>query len=268
MNCESVVRMIDDFVYDELNQRDRSQIEEHLARCPSCARELRKQPALERDVRRALAAQVRPLYISADTGSRIVQASEESLNRAGRARRTMLTVRVVSGALAVLLVAVGILALLGRIPVPTNFKSVSLIPAKRLPSAEPELDAVLGANRPHPQMETPTLSLLEASMLIEPRDLHARQPFTITIYVQSDLPEPMDTMDLDLEILGPTGSYRFELSFSGPLPAEGTSVFRVTPALLARPCEERYLVSPTEIFSVPGAYTIRATLLNPVVVSD
>lgn len=268
MNCESVVRLIDDFLYDELNQRDRSQIEEHLARCPGCTRELRKQPALERDVRRALAAQVRPLYISADVSSRIVRAAEESLGRAGRARRTMLTVRVVSGALAALLVAIGVLALLGRIPVPSNLASVSLAPAKRLPSAEPGLESVLGADRPRPQMETPALSQLEASMLIEPRDLHAREPFTITVYVQSDLPEPMDTMDFDLEVFGPQSSYRFELAFSGPLPAEGTSVFRITPALLTRPCEERYLMSPTDIFSVPGAYTIRVTLLHPVVVSD
>jgi hypothetical protein len=75
-------------------------------------------------------------------------------------------------------------------------------------------------------------------------------------------------MHLDLDIDGPTGSYRFGLSFRGPLPAEGMSIFRVTPELLAKPCEERYLMSPTDIFSVPGAYTIRATLLNPVVVSD
>ncbi|MFN2218249.1 MAG: anti-sigma factor family protein [Anaerolineae bacterium] len=268
MKCESVVRLIDDFVYDELNQRDRNQVEEHLARCPGCARELRKQPALERDVRRALAAQVRPLYISADVSSRIVQAAEESLSRAGRARRTMLTVRVVSGALAVLLVAIGVLALLGRIPVPSNLASVSLVPAKRLPPVEPGLESVLGADRPRPQMETPTLSQLEASMLIEPRDLHARQPFTITVYVQSDLPEPMDSMDMDLDIAGPTGSYRFELSFGGPLPAEGTSVFSITPGLLTGPCEERYLMSPADIFAVPGAYTVRVTLLHPVVIAD
>jgi hypothetical protein len=268
VNCESVVRAIDDYMYDELNERDRSQIEEHLAKCSRCAAELRKQPALERDVRRALAAEVRPLYIPADVSSRIVQASAESLNQAGKTRRTMLAVRVVGGALAVLLVAVGLLALLGRIPVPSSLTSVSLMPAKRLPSVEPELEPVLDIGQPRPQMETPVLSQLGAKMLIEPRDLHPREPFTITVYVQSDLPEPMDTMDLDLDIGGPTGSYRFELSFRGPLPAEGMSIFRVTPELLAKPCEERYLMSPTDIFSVPGAYTIRATLLNPVVVSD
>ena len=104
MNCELAGRLIDGFMQDELNQRDRNRMEEHLARCPRCAGELRKYPALEQEVRRALAASVRPLYLSADVSSKIVQASEESLSRAGRAHRAMLTVRIASGALAVLLV--------------------------------------------------------------------------------------------------------------------------------------------------------------------
>ena len=263
MNCESAGRLIDGFMQDELNQRDRSQIEEHLARCPSCASELRKYPALEREVRRALAASVRPLYLSADVSSQIVQASEESLSRAGRAHRAMLTFRIASGALAVLLVAVALLALLGRIPVPSNLKPVSLLPAKRLLPAEPELAAVFDEDQPIPRMATPTLSQLDASLLIEPRDLHPREPFTMTVYVQSALPEPMETVHLDLDISGPTGFFRFELSFDGPLPAEGMSIFRVTPDLLAQPCEERYLMSPTDMFAIPGAYTIRVTILNP-----
>ena len=268
MNCESAGRLIDGFMQDELNQRDRNRMEEHLARCPRCASELRKYPALEREVRRALAASVRPLYLSADVSSRILQVSEESLNRAGRAHRAMLTVRIASGAVAVLLVAVALLALLGRIPVPSNLKPVSLLPAKRLLPSEPELDTVFDAGQPIPRMATPTLSQVDASLLIEPRDLHPGESFTMTVYVQSALPEPMETVHLDLDISGPTGFFRFELSFDGPLPAEGMSIFRVTPDLLAQPCEDRYLMSPTDIFGVPGAYTIRVTLLNPVAVSD
>jgi hypothetical protein len=267
VNCELAGRLIDDFMQDELNQRDRSQMEEHLARCPRCASELRKYPALEREVRRALAASVRPLYLSADVSSKIVQASEESLSRAGRAQRAMLTVRIASGALAVLLVAVALLALLGRIPVPSNLKPVSLLPAKRLLPAEPELAAVFDEDQPIPRMATPTLSQVDASLLIEPRNLHPGEPFTMTVYVQSALPEPMETAHLDLDISGPSGFFRFELSFDGPLPAEGMSIFRVTPDLLAQPCEERYLMSPTDIFGVPGAYTIRVTILNPVTVA-
>ena len=264
MKCEVADRLLDGFMQDELNQRDRSRMEEHLATCPRCASELRKYPAMERDVRRALAASVRPLYLSADVSSKIIEASEESLSRAGRTRRAVLTVRIASGAFATLLVAVALLALLGRIPVPSNLKPVSLLPVKRLLSAEPDLEAVFDADRPRPSMATPTLSEVDISMLIEPRHLHAREPFTMTVYVQSALPEPTDTIRLDLDVSGPTGVYRFELSFDGPLPAEGMSIFRVTPELLAQTCEERYLMSPTDMFGIPGAYTIRVTLLHPV----
>jgi len=260
--------MLDDFLHDEVSHRDRVRLEEHLARCGSCASELRKRPALERQLRRALAASVQPLYVSADVSNRIVQASAESLMRADRARQTLLTVRVVAGALAVLLVTIGLLALLGRIPVSSNQKPVSLLPAKRLPPAGSELEAASRQDRLLPLMERQTLSQMEANMLIEPREMHAREPFTMTVYIQSDTPEPLEAIDLDLDISGPAGNYHFELSFGGPLPAEGTSVFRVTPDLLARPCEERYLISPMEIFAVPGTYTIRANLLYPVAVSE
>ena len=270
MNCESADRLLDGFMQGELNQRDRSRMEEHLAGCPRCASELRKYPALEREVRRALAASVRPLYLSADVSGRIVHASEESLSRAGRAYRTMLSMRIASGALAALLVAVALLALLGHIPVPANLKPVSLFPAKRLISSEPEpeLDVFMDSDRPKPSMATPTLSQIEANLLIEPRDLHPREPFTMTVYVQSALPEPLETIHLDLDISGPAGFYRFDLSFEGPLPTEGMSIFRVTPDLLAQTCEERYLMSPTDLFATPGTYTIRVTLLNPVTVAQ
>lgn len=259
--------MMEDFMHDELSQRDRARMEAHLARCSSCASELRKRPALERQVRRALAASVQPMYLSADASSRIVLASEESLIRAGRMRRTLLTIRVASGTLALLLVTVALLALLGRIPVPSDL-TPSLFPAKRLPRTEFEAGLVGGQDRLHPLLETPTLSQLEANMLIEPREMYARESFTMTVYVQTDMPEPMEAIDLELEISGPAGYYRFELSFGGPLPAEGTSIFRVTPDLLARSCEERYLMSPTEIFAVPGTYTVRATLVHAVVASE
>lgn len=267
MNCESAVRMMDDYLHDELGQRDRERIEEHLASCSRCARELRKRPALERQMRRALAASVQPLYLSADASSRIVKASEESLIRAGRMDRTLLAVRVVAGAMALVLMTVALLALVGRIPVPSNL-TTSLFPAKSLPPVEQQLGTVAGQGQLRPLLETPTLSQLEANMLIEPREMHAREPFTMTVYVQSDMSAPIEDIDLDLEINGPSGHYRFELSFSGPLPAEGTSIFRVTTKLLARICEERYLMAPTEIFAVPGTYTVRATLVHPVIASE
>ena len=268
MNCELARHLMDDFMQGELNQRDRSRMEAHLATCPGCTVELRQYPALERSVRRALAASVRPMYLSADASTRIVEASEDSLSQAGRAHRAMLTFRIVSGAVVVLLVAVGLLALLGRISVPSDLKPVSLLSAQRVLPSEPELDIALDAGQSIPRMATPALSLVDVTLLIEPPDLYPREPFTMTVYVQSGIAEPMKPVRLDLDIDGPTGFYRFELSFDGPLPAEGMSIFRVTPDLLAKPCGERYLMSPTDIFAVPGAYTIRVTLLNPVVVSE
>jgi len=268
VNCESARRLIDDFMNDELNQRDRSRVEEHLAQCPRCAMELRKHPALERDVRRALAASVRPLYLSADASARILHASEVSLSRAGRAYRTAIAVRLTSGALALLLAAVGLLALMGRIPMPSSLKPVSLLPEARLPSAGPELSAPPGAGKPQSSVATPVLPRLETSMVIEPHALHPGEPFTMTVYVQSNMPEPMDLIGLDLDLAGPTGRYHFELAFDGPLPAEGMTVFRVTPDLLAGPCGEKYLMSPVEIFATPGTYTIRATLMNPITASE
>jgi hypothetical protein len=92
-------------------------------------------------------------------------------------------------------------------------------------------------------------------------------PFTMTVLLQSDLPQPLETVHLDLDISGPTGFYRFGLAVEGPLPAQGVSILRVTPELLAEPCEEQYLIAPTEVFSLPGVYTLRVTLSDPVVAS-
>lgn len=268
MKCELAGRLIDAFMHDELNQRDREWMEEHLASCPRCAMELRKHPDLERQVRRSLAASVRPLYLSTDASRRIVQASADSLGRAGRAQRTLRAVRFAGAALAFVLVAVGVLALLGRIPVPSELQPVSLPAAKSLPVTEPGLEAVLDPELPMPRMATPAFAPLEGRLLIEPADLHPREPFTMTVYVQTAMAEPMERLDLDLDISGPTGLYHFELSFSGPLLAEGMSIYRVTPGLLAVPCEEQYLMLPTEIFAAPGAYTIRVTLMHPVVATQ
>jgi hypothetical protein len=94
------------------------------------------------------------------------------------------------------------------------------------------------------------------------------EPFTMTVFLQSDLPQPLDAVRLDLEITGPTGFFRFGLAVKGPLPAHGVSIFRVTPETLAKPCEEQYLISPTDVFSLPGTYTLRVTLFDPVVTSQ
>ena len=100
MNCDLAGRLLDGFLENGLSQRDRQLMEEHLARCRHCAEELRRRPAFERDVQRALTSSVRPLYLSSDASTRIVEAAEESLHRAIRSHRAILTFRLMTGAVA------------------------------------------------------------------------------------------------------------------------------------------------------------------------
>jgi hypothetical protein len=268
MNCDLAGCLIDDYLENGLSQRDRHQLEKHLARCTHCANELRRRPTLERDLRRALAASVGSLSLSSDASTRIVESAEESLNRAVWAHRATLTFRLMSGAVAAALVLVALFALAGRIPVPSQLKPIALVPANKLTLSDSNPDTLSVGDQPLPRLTaTSTASLPRTSLLIEPREMRPHLPFTMTVLLQSDLPQPLETVRLDLDISGPTGFYRFGLVVKGPLPAHGVSIFRVTPAVLAKPCREQYLIEPTDIFSLPGVYTLRVTLSDPVVAS-
>jgi hypothetical protein len=268
MNCDLAGCLLDEYLENGLSQRDCQQLEKHLARCPHCAAELRRRPAFERDLRRALATSVRPLSLSAELSRRIIESAEQSLHRAVWSRRVALTFRLMSGALAAMLVLVAIFALLGHIPVASHFKPIALLPANKLPLSSFRTDTLVAIDQPAPRLAaTSTGWLPRASLLVEPRDMRPRVPFTMTVLLQSDLPQPLETVRLDLEISGPTGFYHFGLAVKGPLPAHGVSIFRVTPDLLAEPCEEQYLIAPTDVFSLPGVYTLRVTLFDPVVAS-
>jgi hypothetical protein len=89
------------------------------------------------------------------------------------------------------------------------------------------------------------------------------EAFTVTVFLQSDLPEPLETARLDLDIDGPTGYYRFALSARGPLAAQGLTALRVTSEALVAPCEEKYQIPPTDIFGASGIYTVRVALPGP-----
>jgi hypothetical protein len=104
-------------------------------------------------------------------------------------------------------------------------------------------------------------------MLVEPVHLRPGEPFTITLFLRSDFSQSQDIIQLKLNIEGPSGDYHFVLSLKGPLPAHGVSVVQITPELLADPCQRQYQISPGEMVSVPGVYTLRAILPNPGVVS-
>jgi len=137
MNCDLAGCLLDEYLENGLSQRDCQQLEKHLARCPHCAAELRRRPAFERDLRRALATSVRPLSLSAELSRRIIESAEQSLHRAVWSRRVALTFRLMSGALAAMLVLVAIFALLGHIPVASHFKPIALLPANKLPLSTP-----------------------------------------------------------------------------------------------------------------------------------
>ena len=268
MNCDLAGCLIDDYLENGLSQRERHQLEVHLARCPLCADELRRRPALERDLRRALAASVRTLSLSPDATTRIVESAEQSLHRAVRSHRAILTFRLMSGAVAAALVLVSLFALAGRIPVPSQLKPIALLPANRLILSDDAPDTLSVGEQPAPRLTaTSAQTLPRTSFIVEPRDMRPNLPFTMTVLLQSDLPQPLATVHLDLDINGPTGFYSFGLLVKGPLPAHGVSIFRVTPDLLAESCEEQYLIEPTDVFGQPGVYTLRVTLSDPVVAS-
>lgn len=268
MNCDLAVSLIDDYIEQGLSRRDCLLLEKHFARCTRCAEEWRRRPAFERDVRRALAASVSPLYLSSEASTRIVQAASESLSRATWAQRRILTLRLLGGAVAAVLVLVGFLSLMGDLPAASHLRPVALVPASKLILSRTGFDTLLPANQPAMRLTaTSHASLPQASLLIEPWRLKPQQPFTMTVLLQSDLPQPLEAVQLDLDITGPTGFYSFGLAVKGPLPAHGVSVFRVTPDLLVEPAQEQYLMAPSDVFRLPGVYTFRLTVSDPVFAS-
>jgi hypothetical protein len=258
MNCDLALSLIDDYIEHRLSRRDCMLLEKHLARCIRCAEEGRRRPAFERDVRQALASSVSPLYLSSDASTRIVQAASKSLNRAAWTQRTVRTFQLLGGAVAAVLVLVGFLSLVGDLPVTSHGRPVALLPRAGF-------DTLLPAEQPAPRLTASShVSLPKASLLVEPWRMQPQEPFTMTVLLQSDLPQPLETLRLDLDIKGPTGFYTFGMAVKGPLPAHGVSVFRVTPDLLGESAQEQYLMAPSDVFRLPGVYTLRLTVSDPV----
>jgi len=265
MNCDLALSLIDDYIEHGLSQRDCMLLEKHLARCIRCAEEWRRRPFFERDVRQALVSSVGPLYLSSDASTRIVQAASKSLNRAARTQRTRRTLQLLGGAVATVLVLVGFLFLVGDLPVTSHGRPVALLPASRLILSRAGFDTLLPAEQPAPRLTASShVSLPKASLLVEPWRMQPEEPFTMTVLLQSDLPQPLETLRMDLDITGPTGFYTFGMAVKGPLPAHGVSVFRVTPDLLVEPAQEQYLMAPSDVFRLPGVYTLRLTVSDPV----
>jgi hypothetical protein len=266
VNCEQFNHLIDDYLEDYLNQRDRYLLEEHLMRCSRCTAELRRQPAFERRIRRALATSVQPLSLPADASARIVGAAEDSLRRAKRSGRAIWGLRLMASAVAVALLLAGFFFLVGEIPVPSPVRPVALSPENQVSLAA--LDPVrLSPEAQAAQEGEPASSLPRATLFFEPRDMRPNQPFTMTVFLHNDRTQSLNSLRLDLDVDGPTGYYRFGLSVKGPLPAQGISILRLTPELLANTCQEQYLIEPTDVFSMAGTYNVRLTLSDAVVSS-
>lgn len=266
MNCDQAGYLIDDYLADNLSQRERDQFEAHMLGCARCAQELRRRPAFERSLRRALVTSVQPLSLPPEASSRIVHAAEESLQRAKRSGRAARLLGSVTAAAALALLLVGVLFLTGDLSVPSQLKPVALFPANKLPFAEPPSPSLSSDQGPVlADGQALRESLPRASVLFEPRKMHPQDPFTITVFLESDRSRSLESVRLDLDVSGPTGYYRFGLAVEGPLPARGVTILRLTPDLLAEACKEQYLMAPTDVFSVAGTYNVRLTLFDAVV---
>jgi hypothetical protein len=268
MNCELAGRLLDGYLENELGPRDRLLLEKHVATCRRCADDLRRRPAFERDVWRSLTTSVRSLALSSAASTRIVRAAEQSLRRAVWERRVVVIFQLVGGAMATSLLVVGLLVLLGQIPVPTDLKPRALFPANQPALSEPRPGVVPAATQPAPQVVDTTVNWTpRVSFRLQPSQLYAGEPFTMTVFLKSEAPGPVETVHLDLDVSGPSGFYRFGWTVDGPLPAHDVTIFRITPGLLAGPCQEQYLISPADIFGFPGVYTVQLVVSDPVVAS-
>ncbi len=270
MKCASACRRMDSYMENRLGLHERQRLEMHLSSCPGCAEELKRRSELEQALWNALGAAVQHRALSSESSARIVGAAQGSMRRAVRMRRVGLSLRVLASAAALCLVIVGTLVWTGRISIPSKLGPITLAPVKQLIQAAQQpvtmspMDQRSRPERrnsiPSPEDE-PMLRLVSGRNLIEPQPLEAGDSFTITIYLYSDLSDPVDEARFDLDISGPSGHYQFPLAMEGPVLAHRLTALRLSAADLAVPCQEKYLIPPTDIFAVPGSYAVQVTLL-------
>jgi len=275
VNCELACHLFDEYLEGQLSQYDLRRLERHLHGCPSCAAELRDLPRFERVMRRSLVTSTQGRMLSPEASMRLVQNAQTSLRRGIWSNRALLSLRVVVATAALCLVALGLYFILSDASVSPTLHTTVLAPVKQLvmfdpppaPSSEPT-QAVLTLQIADSSSERRgALSLASGDLSVEPTPLLPGEPFTITLFLHSNVTQPVDRARFDLEVTGPTGYYRFEMKAKGPFPAEGVSVVQITPERLADLSQEKYLISPEEVFSLPGVYVLRVLLYSPVVAS-
>jgi hypothetical protein len=273
MKCEQVRRLIDNYLENQLGQYDRRQLESHMASCSSCFEEFRRQSAIDRAIGQALNAAVQHQALSSEASARIVRQVQDTARPRVWPHHALLALRIMTTLVTAVLVVLGVFFLLERVPTPVGSRPITLLPVIQLALSELNPISMTPTNQPTLSEsqslslsagEQPALTLRKGGVRIEPPRLHPNDPFTITLILHNNLPEPVANARVDLEVSGPSGYYSFPLTVEGPLPAPGVSVLRVTPANLEAICEKQYLISPTEMFEAPGVYTVRVTLFSPV----
>jgi hypothetical protein len=273
MNCDLACHLMDDYLEKRLSRYEARRLERHLALCPRCARELEERPYFERAIRHTLAASVEGQHLSAEASMRIVQAAQGNMRRAVWSHRAGQVARIAASAAALCLVLVGLLVLLSGFPGEADADTTILSPTRYLAPTEPQPASHLVVNEltrsgfdPRDLLteRAPAVSLGPNDVVIEPWTLQPGEPFTITLFLHADLPQPLTSARFDFDVNGPTGYYHFEMTVRGPLLPRGVSVLQITPATLAASSREKYLLSPSEIFGEPGVYTIQILLFSPV----
>jgi hypothetical protein len=266
VNCQAASLLLDDYREGLLSQRECHLLELHLASCPECAADLRFRPALDRDVRRTLAASVQGLTLPPEMTARIVYAAEHNLRKGRRGRRVRRSLQSTVMLVGLAFLCVGLYFLAGGDPSTSGVSIISQLPANSLPFSGSHDPVVAPGRSPSPLPEPADQTLPSASLVFEPRTMRPSDPYTMTLFFQSNQEHQIDSLHVELDVDGPTGFYRFDLAVEGPLPGRGVSILRVTPDVLEARCQEQYLISATEVFRDEGTYNVRMTLSDAVTV--
>lgn len=272
MNCAVARQLMDSYLEHRLSLFERQRFETHVASCRACSAEVRSRSSLDRAIRQTLSASVQDRSLPADRTTQMIRNGQRALHRSLWSRRLGVTIQVMAAAAALFLVVVGVFLWQAGIPIPSTIGPIPLPRVQQLVSSEIAPTSNLPVESlsfldPQPiafSSEAHSgLSLTRGESLVEPASLHPGEPFTITALLNSELPQALESVHIELDIQGPTGYYDFTLVVHGPFQAQSVSVLQVTPTALAAPCQDKYLIDPTDIFRLTGRYVVRVALSIP-----
>jgi hypothetical protein len=239
MSCDLACSLMDEYLENRLSHRDQERIKEHIDRCPRCRQELEGRQALDHLLRYRLAASVSGLQLPREAGYRIVRAAERSAQRALWSKRLMAGGQITLGLAAVIVLMVGLIYSLGRVPTPLEQATVEV--------AAPE---------------DTDLRRQQDSIWFEPAPLRAGDPFTVTLRLHNETSQSLTggLVTLSLKRVRGSGSgYRFSVPLDVSLgPGEGWEV-QFTPQNLRPVCLQIYQIEPNDLLAEPGVYSFRVT---------